>query len=160
MTRWLDDDQLESWLATAAMLVQLPGALDAQLQRDSGLSHFEYFVLAALSEHPERSLQMSELAQWSSASLSRLSHVASRLEGRGLITRNRLPGPGRRTAATLTDAGYDVVVQAAPGHVAAVRTYVVDALSADELATLGRIATKVLAAIDPDGVRVPPRRAR
>jgi DNA-binding MarR family transcriptional regulator len=156
--RWLDDRQQRAWLTFAAMMVKLPAALDAQLQRDSGLSHFEYLVLAGLSEQPDRTLQMSEIARFSSSSLSRLSHVAARLEAKGWLTRARVPGPGRRTDATLTEAGYAKVVEAAPGHVAAVRDLVVDVLSERELAALGRIAAGILTAIDPgtDWLREPP----
>lgn len=150
-TPWLDERQQRAWRATAGMLIRLPAALDAQLQRDQGLSHFEYAVLSLLSERDDRTMQLSEIAQLSTSSLSRLSHVVGRLEQRGWLTRSRLPGPGRRTAATLTDAGHAKVVEAAPGHVATVRDLLVDRLSDDELDTLGRVAARVLAAADPDG---------
>jgi DNA-binding MarR family transcriptional regulator len=151
VTEWLDERQQRAWRATTGMLIRLPAALDAQLQRDQGLSHFEYAVLSLLSERDDRTMQLSEIAQLSTSSLSRLSHVVGRLEERGWLTRSRLPGPGRRTAATLTDAGHAKVVEAAPGHVATVRDLLVDRLSDDELDTLGRISARVLAAVDPDG---------
>lgn len=150
MTRWLDDTEQESWLALAMMMMRLPAALEAQMQRDSGISHFEYTVMAGLSQQPERTMQMSDIATLSGSSLSRLSHVASRLEARGWVRRARVAGPGRRTSVTLTDDGFAKVVDSAPGHVEAVREYVVDALSARELAALGRTASKVLAAVDPE----------
>lgn len=150
-TPWLDERQQRAWRATAGMLIRLPAALDAQLQRDQGLSHFEYAVLSLLSEREDRTMQLSEIAQLSTSSLSRLSHVVGRLEDRGWLTRSRLPGPGRRTAATLTEAGLATVVEAAPGHVATVRGLLVDRLTDDELDTLGRIGERVLAAVDPDG---------
>ncbi|WP_394813285.1 MarR family winged helix-turn-helix transcriptional regulator [Streptomyces johnsoniae] len=90
---------------------------------------------------------MSDLAARTSASLSRLSHVVGRLEKRGLLARARIPGSGRRTNATLTEAGYEEVVAAAPGHVAAVREYLIDGLEPHELAALRRIGTAVDAAI-------------
>lgn len=111
---------------------------------------FEYMVLAALSEQPDRSMQMSDIADIASSSLSRLSHSASRLEKSGYLTRSQLPGGGRRTIATLTDAGHGKVVAAAPGHVTDVSRLVVDALSADELDGLRVACRGVLAAIDPD----------
>ncbi|GIH46299.1 DNA-binding transcriptional regulator, MarR family [Microbispora rosea] len=117
-----------------------PGSL--LLQRDAGLTFFEYTVLALLSEQPDRTLPMSELAQAASASLSRLSHVAARLEKKGLLRRVRRPEAGRRTNATLTNAGYAKVVKTAPGHVVAVRNLFIDALTPAELAALESIGSK------------------
>lgn len=157
-TRWLDADERAAWLAMAALATRLPAALDRQLERDHGLSLFEYFVLAMLSEEEDRSLQMSDLAAMSSSSLSRLSHTAARLERRGLLSRARCPGRGRRTVATLTDQGHAVVVSAAPGHVEAVRAHLIDLLSDDDLRALRRIGDRVVAHLDsaevtpsPDG---------
>jgi DNA-binding MarR family transcriptional regulator len=146
--RWLNGDELAAWLANSAIMISLPAALDARMQRESQMTFFEYMVLSVLSEEPDRTMQMSALAVRTSASLSRLSHVVGRLEKRGLLTRSRIPGAGRRTNTTLTDAGYDVVVAAAPRHVAAVREYLIDELEPHELKTLQRIGTAVEAAIN------------
>ncbi|MYR82246.1 winged helix DNA-binding protein [Streptomyces sp. SID5466] len=146
-TRWLNGDELAAWLANSAIMISLPAALDARMQREAQLTFFEYMVLSVLSEQPERTMQMSALAARTAASLSRLSHVVGRLEKRELLARKRIPGSGRRTAATLTEAGYDVVVAAAPGHVAAVREYLIDDLGPQELAALRRIGAAVDAAI-------------
>lgn len=146
--RWLNRDELAAWLANSAIMISLPAALDARMQRESQLTFFEYMVLSVLSEEPDRTMQMSALAVRTSASLSRLSHVVGRLETRGLLSRSRIPGAGRRTNTTLTDAGHDVVVAAAPGHVAAVREYLIDELEPHELKTLRRIGTAVEAAIN------------
>lgn len=147
-TRWLDGGEMAAWLATSAIMISLPAALDARMQRESGMTFFEYMVLSVLSEEPDHTMRMSDLAVRTSASLSRLSHVAGRLEKRGLLARVRVPGPGRRTNAVLTGAGYGEVVAAAPGHVAAVREYLVDGLGPAELAALRRIGASVEAAID------------
>src|SRR4051794_16182855 len=120
------------------------------MQRDSGLSHFEYLVLATLSEAPERTRRMSALASLASGSLSRLSHVVKRLEGRGWVQRRPCPGDGRYTNAVLTEAGWRKVRSSAPGHVEAVRTLVLDALSRAELAELGGFARRILARLDDD----------
>ncbi|MFJ7417538.1 MarR family winged helix-turn-helix transcriptional regulator [Streptomyces uncialis] len=146
-TPWLNGEEREAWLANSAIMISLPAALDARMQRESGMTFFEYMVLSVLSEQPARTLQMSDLAARTSASLSRLSHVAGRLEKRGLLSRSRIPGSGRRTSATLSEAGYAEVVEAAPGHVAAVREYLIDGLKPHELATLRRIGSAVDAAI-------------
>lgn len=147
--RWLSDDERAVWMAAAALLIKLPGALDAQLQAEQGLTFFEYMVLAVLSERDDRTLQMSDIATATSSSLSRLSHVVKRLEAQGLLRRERIPGAGRRTNAVLTDAGHAKVVEAAPGHVARVRHLLVDAVAADDLAALRRISETVVERIDP-----------
>lgn len=152
---WLDGEERAAWLANSAIMISLPAALDARMQRESGMTFFEYMVLSVLSEQPARTLQMSDLAARTSASLSRLSHVVGRLEKRGLLTRARIPGSGRRTSATLSEAGCAEVVAAAPGHVAAVREYLIDGLEPHELAALQRIGASVDAAINrraPDSV--------
>ena len=145
----MSDDERAGWMAAAALLIKLPGALDAQLQAEQGLTFFEYMVLAVLSERDDRALQMSDIAAATSSSLSRLSHVVKRLEAQGLLRRERIPGAGRRTNAVLTDAGYAKVVDAAPGHVARVRHLLVDAVAADDLAALRRISETVVERIDP-----------
>lgn len=146
--RWLTAEERQAWLSFAAMMVKFPAALDAQLHADAGLSFFEYMVLAVLSEQPDRSMQMTDIAEFASASLSRLSHTAKRLEQQGLITRQQVAGHGRRTRAILTDAGYDKVVMTAPGHVEEVRRLLIDDLTASELATLAKVGEKVLRKID------------
>lgn len=148
---WLSDDELETWKRFSGVLVRLPFALDAQLQRDSGLTYFEYLVLAVLSEQPGRTMRMSELAGLANGSLSRLSHVAKRLEGRGLLRREPCPDDGRYTNAILTDAGWDQVVAAAPGHVGAVRAAVFDVLSPEQVVQLDEISRLVGRQLDPDG---------
>jgi DNA-binding MarR family transcriptional regulator len=147
--RWLDEDELATWMALAAVIVKLPGVLDYQLQRDSDLTHFEYLVLAGLSESPGRSRRMSDLAGFANGSLSRLSHVVKRLERRGFVVRRPADDDGRITVGTITDAGYEVLVAAAPGHVATVREYVIDTLTPDQLAQLKLIATQIVTKIDP-----------
>ena len=149
MTRWLDDREIGAWIRLAAILELLPGALESQLKRDSDLSHFEYWVLAMLSEAPDRTLRMSELAGRTSATLPRLSHVAQRLEDRGFIARVSCPSDRRATNAQLTDAGWDKVVQAAPGHVANVRDLVVDRLSTRQLEELTVIGDRILERLSP-----------
>jgi DNA-binding MarR family transcriptional regulator len=146
--RWLSPEELEAWLPLGGLLLKLPAALDTQMQRDSGLSHFEYLVLASLSEAPGRTRRMSALAALANGSLSRLSHVVKRLEGKGWITRGACPEDGRYTNATLTEAGWAKVVASAPGHVEAVRGLILDALTDGELEQLGDIARRILTRLD------------
>ena len=116
-TRGLDAEESQAWRALAKTLVRLPAALDAQLRRNAGISHFEYDVLALLSEAPGRTLRMSTLAALAGGSLPRLSQVVARLEQRGWVRRNPDPDDGRYTLATLTGQGQAKVTEAAPGHV-------------------------------------------
>ncbi len=148
---WLSDEQQADWRGVVAVLLRLPAALDAELQRDAGINHFDYLVLSGLSEAPGRTLRMSELAAMANSSLSRLSHVVSRLESKGWVRREPCPGDGRFINAVLTDDGWQKVAATAPGHVAAVREMLVDILSREEFAQLGAISRKVLAA---QGIKV------
>jgi DNA-binding MarR family transcriptional regulator len=146
--RWLSRDEEAAWRAIAQVIVKLPWALECQLQRDAGLSFLEYHVLARLSEDPEHTLRMSELAMLTNASLSRLSHLMKRLESRGLVRREVDPADGRFTNAILTKGGYKLLVESAPGHVARVRSLVVDALSSAELRNLHDTSERLLARIE------------
>ena len=128
----------------------LPAALDDQLQRDSGLSHYEYGILAALSAAEAATLRMSELAIYANGSLSRLSRGVARLERRGWVTRKPDPADGRYTLATLTDDGRSVLVEAAPGHVEVVNRLVFDVLTKPQARQLGIIAGRILQAIDSE----------
>ncbi|QZN86729.1 MarR family winged helix-turn-helix transcriptional regulator [Cellulomonas sp. C5510] len=148
--RWLTARQLQAWMRLEAVAELLPAALDHQLQRDADLTHFDYLVLAKLSEAPGRTLRMTALASGTNATLPRLSHVAARLESRGYLTRTRSAADRRATLATLTEAGWAKVVATAPAHVAEVRRLVVDRLTSDQLDQLDAIALAVLGALDPD----------
>jgi DNA-binding MarR family transcriptional regulator len=149
--RWLDTEERAAWLSLVSVLIKLPAVLDAQLQRDSNLSHFEYNVLAGLSEAPEGSLRMSVLAAHADGSLPRLSQVIARLERRGLVRRTPDPDDGRYTLAVLTDAGRDAVLAAAPGHVETVRNLIFDPLTKAKTRQLRDICLRILSAIDPGG---------
>lgn len=144
MTRWLDEDEQRTWRSFLATSELLYAALDRQLQRDAGITHASYIVLAMLSEAPNRALRMSDLAVRANSSPSRLSHAVARLEDRGWVRREPAPQDGRGTVAVLTEAGMDMLVRTAPGHVTAVREYLFDRLSADQVRELGDICGAVL----------------
>jgi DNA-binding MarR family transcriptional regulator len=148
MTRWLDEDELQAWLKLAGVMLKLAPTLDSQLQRDSDLTHFDYLCLAMLSESDDRTLRMSELATRVNASLSRLSHVISKLEKRGWVARKPSPDSRRVTLVTLTEPGWKVLVAAAPGHVETVRELVFDDLSPDDVAALTRVAGHIVERIE------------
>jgi DNA-binding MarR family transcriptional regulator len=154
--RWLDPDQQRAWYAFAYALIRLPAALDAQMQRDAGVSQFEYMVLSALSMAPDRTLRMSLLSEYTASTLSRLSNVVSRLERRGWVRRTPDPADGRASLANLTAAGLDHVVASAPGHVNEVRRLVFDPLTRSQQRQLGQIAERILRALDPDHVPAMP----
>jgi DNA-binding MarR family transcriptional regulator len=147
-TRWLTADEQRAWRSFISVVELLPGVLDGQLQRDAGLTHFDYFTLAMLSEAPGRMLRMTELAAATNATLPRLSHVVARLEKRGYVERSRGAEDRRATNATLTDAGWQKVVATAPGHVATVVENVIGPLTAEDVADLERIADRMLGRLD------------
>ena len=149
--RWLDEDELTAWVRLVGVVELLPGVLDSQLRRDAELSHFEYFVLAMLSESPRRTLRMTALAARTNATLPRLSHVVRRLEDRGLVERSTCPDDARATNARLTEAGWRKLRDTAPGHVATVRQHVIDALTPEQVEQLSGIAGAILDRLDPDG---------
>jgi DNA-binding MarR family transcriptional regulator len=146
--KWLTADELESWLSVVRLMIWLPWSIDQQLQHDSNLAMVEYQVLAMLSESPQRRMRMSSLADVTNASLSRLSRVVKRLEDRGLVRREPDATDGRFTHAILTDNGLQTLVDAAPGHVAHVRSLVIDVLSPEQLRRLGRDAERIVSRID------------
>jgi DNA-binding MarR family transcriptional regulator len=148
--RWLDPEEAQAWQALAGTLIRLPAALDAQLRRDAGISHFEYQVLAELSQVPGRTLRMSELATLTEGSLPRLSQVVTRLERRGWLRRTPDPADGRYTLAILTDEGGAKAAEAAPGHVEEVRRLVFDPLTRAQSRQLREIGRRIMRAIDPD----------
>src|SRR5690349_1444023 len=147
--RWLSAEELAVWMKFSVVLVRLPQELDAQLQRDAGLSWFEYLVLAGLSEAPGRTMRMSRLALLTNGSLSRLSHVVKRLEGRGWVVRCPCPEDGRYTNATLTDAGWEKVVATAPAHVGTVRGLFAEPLDAAQLEQLDGVLDATLERLMP-----------
>jgi DNA-binding MarR family transcriptional regulator len=140
---WLSDHERDTWLEVATIALQLPGLLDAQLQRDADLGLFDYMVLSWLSMAPNRRIRMGELARLARGSMSRLSNVVKRLEERGLVGRAPDPTNGRYTIAMLTDAGLARVVSAAPGHVRAVRRYVLDPLTTEQTTALQEIGARI-----------------
>jgi DNA-binding MarR family transcriptional regulator len=148
--RWLDEEQQRTWRAWLAVSELVPRALDTQLQRDAGISHAAYVVLAMLSEAPGRSRRMSDLARRANQSQSRLSHTVARLEERGWVRRERSTDDGRGNLAVLTDAGWDVVRTVAPGHVDAVREAMFDPLTPEQTRVLGDAMQAILEQLDPD----------
>lgn len=150
-------DELETWAGLATVLEWLPPALDASLMHDFGLTHFEHGILFALSSAPERTLRMSDLADFANSSLSRLSRAVSRLQDRGLVQRAQDPKDGRSTRATLTDVGRELLEQATPAHVSTVRRLVLDPLTAAQRRQLREITARIQRAIRADEGWRPPQ---
>jgi DNA-binding MarR family transcriptional regulator len=146
--RWLSGIEAQAWLRLIGVIIRLPAAMDAQLQRDAGLSHFEYIVMVNLSNAADHVLRMSQLAAQCHSSLSRLSHVVARLERRGWLRREPCPDDGRATLARMTDEGFAKLASAAPGHVETVRALVIDALDERQLHELTAIGDVILKQLD------------
>ncbi|MCP2169025.1 MarR family winged helix-turn-helix transcriptional regulator [Goodfellowiella coeruleoviolacea] len=158
-TRWLTEREQRAWLAFLAMERLLDEALDRQLQRDAGMSHAYYRILAILSAAPNHTLRMSELAEQDRASQSRLTHAINRLEQAGWVRREKGATDRRVVHAQLTEAGYEVLRQTAPGHVEAVRANLFDQLSEEQVDQLRNICEAVLTKLEADHgpARVPRR---
>jgi DNA-binding MarR family transcriptional regulator len=149
--RWLTGEEQQAWFALAGVFSWLPDVLDAQLQRDAGISLFEHSVMTMLSMSPGHTMRMSEVAALANGALPRLSRTVDRLEKRGWVTRRPDPHDGRSTLAVLTDAGWDKVVATAPGHVAEVRRVVFDPITKTQVRQLHEIATRIRRVVHPDG---------
>ena len=133
--RWLTDDEQRAWRA----YIRLAQLLMRQLDRDLhpfGLSMHDYEILVELSEAPRSRMRMTELADRTAQSRSRLSHQINRMETRGLVTRENCEGDKRGTFAVLTPHGLDTIAKVAPSHVASVREHFIDQLKPAELTAL------------------------
>ncbi|TFV83510.1 MarR family transcriptional regulator [Blastococcus sp. CT_GayMR20] len=148
--RWLDERQQRTWRAWLTVSELLPRTLDAQLQRDAGISLAAYVVLAMLSESPTRSRRMSDLARRANQSQSRLSHTVARLEERGWVRRERSAEDGRGNLAVLTESGWEIVRSVAPGHVDAVREAMFAPLTEEQTEAFGQALDAIVERIDPD----------
>ena len=146
-TQWLSTDEQRAWRSYLEATKVLMDALDRQLQREAGIPHAYYEILVRLSEAEDRSLRMSELADSTLSSRSRLSHAVARLEERGWVVREDCLTDRRGQIARLTDEGFAVLAGAAPGHVAAVRRLMVDVLTPKQLAALAEIGEAIVAAV-------------
>ncbi|MDT5323582.1 MAG: hypothetical protein QOF25_734 [Mycobacterium sp.] len=149
-TRWLDAEEQRTWRQLSTMILRLQPVLSAQLQREFGISHFEYLIMACLSETPGSMLRMSALATITGSSLPRLSQAVARLEKRGWVSRQPDAEDSRYTLAVLTSAGLRQLQEAAPSHVAAVREIVFDRLTQAQTRQLGTICQRILDGLPPD----------
>lgn len=142
--RWLNEREERAWRAYRAMQTVLPAQLERDLGRDSGLSDPDYDVLSTLSERPDHRWQLRDLATKMLWSRSRLSHHIARMEHRGLVAREDDPNDRRGCMIVLTHQGMRTLEKAAPHHVASVRQHFLDLLTEDEVATLTRVAERVV----------------
>lgn len=149
-TRWLDADEQHTWAQLSTMIVRLQPVLSAQLQREFGINHFEYLIMARLSEAPGLKLRMSVLATTTGSSLPRLSQAVARLEKHGWLSRQPDPEDGRYTLALLTAAGRRRLQEVAPAHVDTVRQFVFDRLTPNQTRQLGAICQRILDGLPPD----------
>ena len=150
-TPWLTIEEQRAWRNYIEATTMLLDALDRQLQHDAGMPHGYYEILVRLSEAEDRTMRMSELAESTRSSRSRLSHAVTRLEERGWIERQDCETDRRGQLAHLTDAGMAALAAAAPGHVAAVRSHVIDRLSPEQIRQLGDIAQLVVDGLAAEG---------
>ena len=143
MTRWLTEDEQQSWRAWVAASLLLQDRLNRDLQEQHGLTMADYEILVRLSESPDRRMRMSDLASTTLSSRSRLSHQVDRMVKAGLVERQACEADRRGAFAVLTDLGWETLVAAAPDHVESVRAHLVDQLTPKEFAALGAACQKV-----------------
>ena len=149
--RWLDADEQRTWRAFLSATQLVLDRIDRQLQHESGVVFTYYEMLVRLSEAPDRSLRMSQLAETSLSSRSRVSHAVARLEERGWIRREACPTDGRGFLAVLTDDGLAALEAAAPGHVETVRETLFDQLTPEEVGQLRGLSEKLLTHLTATG---------
>lgn len=151
MTRWLSSEQQQYWRAWLAAETLLKEQLSRELQESFGITIADYEILVRLSESPERRVRMSELAEKTLASRSRLSHQIDRMEKQNLVERAACSDDRRGQWAILTNEGWNLLVAAAPVHVEGVRSHLLDQLSDAEFAALGSSLKKVAAHLESLG---------
>lgn len=152
-TRWLTDHEQGVWRTFITAVDGFVDHLERQVQRDSNMPYTYYEILVALSEAPDRTLRMSELAGARSSSRSRLSHAVARLEDVGWVRRLACPTDKRGALAQLTDEGFAALEEAAPGHVTAVREQLFDRLTPEQVTALGDISKAILDGLPAESVR-------
>lgn len=143
-------EESEAWLGLIGLFTMLPPALNAQLERDAGMTHFEFSLLSVLRFAEGERMQSKPLANATNSTMARLSHVITRLEGRGLVLREPSAVDARATDVLLTRAGRRRLAVATGPHLAFVRSTVLDPLDADDIAALARIADRILGPLDPE----------
>jgi len=143
-TRWLDEEEQRAWRSYLDATKRLFDRLDQDLQCESGMPHTYYEILVRLSESPHHTLRMSELANRSLSSRSRVSHAVARLSELGWVRREQCPTDRRGFLAVLTKEGFDVLKDAAPKHVEGVRRYLFDHLTPTQVRQLGAIGQQIL----------------
>ncbi|GAA0471857.1 MarR family transcriptional regulator [Streptomyces sp. NPDC046215] len=148
-TRWLSEEEQNTWRAYLHARTLLEDHLDRQLQRDAGMPHVYYGLLVTLSEAPRRRLRMTELAQDAKITRSRLSHAVARLEKYGWVRREECPSDKRGQLAILTDDGFDTLRKSAPGHVSAVRGAIFDRLTPEQVTQFGEICRTIANGLQP-----------
>lgn len=149
-TRRLAADEQRTWAQLSTMILRLQPVMNAQLQREFGISHFEYLIMARLSEEPESVLRMSVLAATTGGSLPRLSQAVTRLEKRGWLSRRPDEANSRYTLAVLTPAGRRQLEKMAPSHIDTVRELVFDRLTPNQARQLGAICQRIIDGLPPD----------
>jgi DNA-binding MarR family transcriptional regulator len=143
----LDSEEDALWRSLVEVLVRLPRVLDEHFNREARLGMSEYSVLVALSEAPEGELRMGELAEATALSRSRTSRVVDDLVRRSLVTRRKFEQDGRSSLAAVTPEGMAVLAAAYPGHLARVRSLVLDHITKSEMRTMTPALTRVLVAL-------------
>ncbi|MEV7136627.1 MarR family winged helix-turn-helix transcriptional regulator [Streptomyces tauricus] len=155
-TRWLTPEEQRAWRAYIAASHLLEDAIDRQLQQEAGMPHVYYSILANLSEAQDRRLRMTDLAERTKITRSRLTYAVTRLEKDGAVRREGCPGDKRGSTAVLTDEGMTLLERTAPGHVDTVRAALFDRLTPEQVGQLEEICASVARGLEGDDTQAPP----
>ncbi|MDH6630451.1 DNA-binding MarR family transcriptional regulator [Streptomyces sp. LBL] len=155
-TRWLTSKEQRAWRAYIAATHLLEDAIDRQLQQDAGMPHLYYSILANLSDAPEHRLRMTDLAERTKITRSRLTYAVTRLEKDGLLRRENCQWDKRGSVAALTEEGTAALERTAPGHVETVRASLFDQLTEEQVDQLEQICTGIAQALESDDTRPAP----
>ncbi|OPC81089.1 MarR family transcriptional regulator [Embleya scabrispora] len=147
--RWLSDEDQHVWRQIIAVINMLPPRLERELQRTHGLSLHDYQILVQISEHPRQEVRLSDLAEATQQSKSRLSHQMTRMENAGLVARRNCPTDRRGAYAVLTEEGWEALRAAAPTHVESVREHLMDVMTPAQKQTVGEAFGAVAAKLRP-----------
>ncbi|MFH8464884.1 MarR family winged helix-turn-helix transcriptional regulator [Streptomyces sp. NPDC017991] len=155
-TRWLTPEEQRAWRAYIAASLLLEDTIDRQLQQEAGMPHVYYSILANLAEAPDRRLRMTDLAERTKITRSRLTYAVTRLEKDGAVRREGCPSDRRGSTAVLTAEGTTLLERTAPGHVATVRAALFDRLTPEQVGQLEEICASVARGLEGDDPQAAP----
>ncbi len=140
--RWLDETQQEAWRGLRAVMFRAFPEMERTLKAHDLLA-IHYHILAVLSNAPEQTLRLTELADAANTSQSRLTHRLRVLVARGEVAISEDPDDRRAKNATLTTAGRKRLEHLAPIHIEDVQRLIFDPLTPEQTKALANAMTTI-----------------